>query len=130
MVYRNGCCRMKKRLTYYVFTSVALGTLVYVSDRLGLLLPTYVRFYLNDFLILPIVLYAVLVMIRKLKRDVSLQLSVIHIVYSCTMYALFFEYWLPTFHPRYTSDLIDVLLYFLSGFVFYCLQKDAGKFGL
>lgn len=130
MVYRNGSCRMKKKLRYYVFTSVVLGTLVYTSDKLGLILPTYIRFYLNDFLILPIVLYAVLVTTRKLKGDASLQLSTIHIVYSCAMYALFFEYWLPTFHSRYTADLIDTLLYFISGCVFYHLQKDAGKLGL
>ncbi len=115
---------MKKGLTHYVFISAVLGVLVYASDRLGFLLPRYVRFYLNDFLILPIVLYVTLFTIRKLKGDASIQLSGIHIVYMCFMYALFFEYWLPSFHPRYTSDLVDVVLYFFSGLIFYFLQKE------
>ena len=107
-----------------MFISVVLGTLVYVSDRLGFVLPRYVRFYVNDFLILPIVLYSALFVVRKLKGDTSLQLSGGHIVYMCFMYALFFEYWLPSFHPRYTSDLVDVVLYFFSGLIFYFLQKE------
>lgn len=114
---------MNKRLRYYVFVSAIVGTLVYVSDRFGFILPRYVRFYLNDFLILPMVLYSTLFAVRKLKGDTSIKLSGVHIMYMCFMYALFFEYWLPSFHPRYTSDLVDVVLYFFSGLIFYFLQK-------
>ncbi len=115
---------MKKTLTYYVVVSVVLGFGIYICEVFGILLPKIIRFYVNDFLIIPIVLYLSLFVIQKLKRDSNIQLSLLNILYICLMYSVIFEYWLPKFHLRYTSDLVDVGLYFLSGFVFYYLQQN------
>ena len=115
---------MKKQLTSYFIFSVFIGSVVYICEKFEVLLPRVIRFYVNDFLILPIVLYSSLFVIRKLKGDKYLQLSLLHILYVCVLYAVIFEYWLPKFHPRYTSDIIDVGLYFISGMLFYFLQKE------
>ena len=115
---------MKKRLTYYFIFSIVIGSSVYICERLEIGLPRIVRFYVNDFLIVPIVLYSSLFVIQKIKRNGDIKLSLLNVLYICAMYAVLFEYWLPKFHPRYTSDIIDVGLYFLSGILFYFLQKD------
>ncbi|MDG1040048.1 MAG: hypothetical protein P8H13_03980 [Polaribacter sp.] len=114
---------MKKQLTYYFIFSICVGGSIYIAQKLEFLLPKLIRFYVNDFLIIPIVLYISLFVLRKLKNDKYLQFSLLHIFYVCVLYAVIFEYWLPKFHPRYTSDFIDVVLYFLSGILFYFLQK-------
>lgn len=116
---------MKKNLKYYVFSSVLIGTYIYLCQKLGIVLPDFVQFYVNDFLIIPIVLFLCLVIIRKLQDNKELILSITQIGYVCVLYAVIFEYWLPKFHPRYTQDLVDVLLYFSSGVVFYFLQKKS-----
>ena len=115
---------MKKRLTYYFCFSIVIGSSIYICDKFDIVLPRIVRFYVNDFLIVPIVLYSSLCVIQKTKGNTNLKLSLLNVLYICTMYAVLFEYWLPKFHPRYTSDIIDVGLYFLSGILFYFLQKD------
>ena len=115
---------MKKILTYYFLLSMLLGSCIYVCEKLEILLPKLIRFYANDFLIIPIVLYISLFVIQKLKGNDKIQLSFLNIIYLCTLYSVIFEYWLPKFHPRYTTDFIDVALYFLSGVLFYFLQKE------
>ena len=116
---------MKKQLTYYFIFSICVGGSIYIAQKLEFLLPKLIRFYVNDFLIIPIVLYISLFVIRKLKSKKKLQLSLLQILYVCTLYTVIFEYWLPKFHSRYTADLIDVGLYFLSGFLFYILQRES-----
>lgn len=114
---------MKKELTYYFCISVVLGGIIYTCEKLEIVLPNFIRFYVNDFLIIPIVLYCSLFVIQKAKGSYNQQLSFLNILYICFMYAVIFEYWLPTFHSRYTSDVIDVALYFSGGMLFYALQK-------
>jgi hypothetical protein len=115
---------MKKILTYYFLLSMLLGSCIYACEKLEIVLPKFIRFYVNDFLIIPIVLYISLFVVQKLKGNDKFQLSFFNIIYLCTLYSVIFEYWLPKFHPRYTTDFIDVVLYFLSGIIFYFLQKE------
>ncbi len=115
---------MKKELTYYFVFSILLGGCIYGCEKFEILLPKFVRFYVNDFLIIPIVLWISLFVIQKLKGNTNIQLSLLNILYLCVMYSVLFEFWLPKFHPRYTTDYLDVGLYFLSGMVFYFLQGN------
>ena len=116
---------MKKLLTYYFIFSVVVGSFIYICEKLEVLLPKLIRFYVNDFLIIYIVLFSSLFVIRKLKNDIKFKLSLLQILYVCVLYAVIFEFWLPKFHERYTADIIDVVLYFLSGFLFYILQRES-----
>lgn len=115
---------MKKRLQYYFIFSIILGISVYTASKFSIQLPQFVRFYVNDFLIVPIVLTISLAVIRKVKNNKTLVISLPNILYVSLLYSVIFEFWLPKFHPRYTFDIIDIVLYFLSGFVFYFLQKE------
>jgi len=116
---------MKNKLTYYFLCSIVIGSTIYLTSQLGIAMPRFIRFYVNDFLIVPIVLFLVLIIVRAFKNEKNMLLSIGHIAYICAMYSVIFEFWLPTFHERYTYDLIDVALYFLSGGVFYILQKES-----
>lgn len=124
MVCSNGSRRMKKKLIYYFIFSVLIGSSIYTCQKLGVMLPSIVNFYVNDFLIIPMILTVILFIVKKAKNQPQKTISLLNILYLCMMYSFFFEYWLPKFHVRYTSDVIDVGLYFLSGVVFYFLQKE------
>ena len=118
---------MKKMLTYYVFVSIIIGLSIYSCEKLGVLLPSIVRFYVNDFLIVPIVLFFCLKLIRKINGSIKITFTIFQVLYISLFYSVIFEYWLPKFHPRYTADTIDVFLYFSGGLVFYILQKKSSK---
>ena len=116
---------MKNKLTYYFFFSVLVGSVIYVCEKTEIILPNIIRFYVNDFLIIPIVLTIVLWIVRAVQGNSKGTISILNILYLCVLYAVLFEYWLPKFHNRYTADSIDVLLYFNSGILFYVLQKTS-----
>ncbi len=86
-------------------------------------MPKFVQFYVNDFLIMPIVLTISLFVLKWSKNDKNYIIPIWIIFYICVMYAVLYEFILPKVHSRYTADVIDVVLYFISGFVFYILQK-------
>lgn len=115
---------MKKSIYVYFVFSVLVGTSVYVAQKLNLKIPNIIQFYLNDFLIIPIVLTISLIILRWSKDDENYQISIWLILYACSSYAFLYEYILPKFHLRYTADLIDIVLYFMSGFLFFILQKN------
>jgi len=121
---------MKKRVTYYFAGSVSIGSCIYLASTFGIVLPRVVRFYVNDFLIIPMVLTVLLYIVRKAQNNRYKTISLFNILYLCLLYSILFEFWLPKFHHRYTNDIIDVCLYFLSGILFYFLQKEKNKNGL
>jgi len=115
---------MQKRiLLYCFFISIAVGSFIYAAQQLKIVLPKIVNNYINDFLILPIVLTVCLFILRWSRGDKGYTIPIGVIMYICVFYGVFFEYLLPKFHSRYTTDFIDAFLYFLGGVVFYFLQK-------
>ena len=116
--------KMKKILFYYFLISLLTGTTIYFLQYFSVPLPKFIRFYVNDFLIIPIVLFICLQILKWSKNDKTYTLSFPIILYVCFMYSLLFEFIFPKYLARYTTDIIDILLYFASGFVFYYLQKD------
>ncbi|CAL2075702.1 conserved membrane protein of unknown function [Tenacibaculum sp. 190524A02b] len=118
---------MNKLLNYYFYISCSTGLLVYLMSKTTIYMPKIVRFYVNDFLIIPIVLTICLFVIRGIKGEKTYKIPIAFILYVCIMYSIFFEYYLPTFHSRYTRDYVDVTLYFIGGVVFYLLQKYSVK---
>lgn len=98
---------------------------MYMAQKLKYPIPSIINNYLNDFLIIPIVLILSLYVLRWSKNNNNYKISIGLIVYICGFYALLFECILPKYYVRYTADVIDVLLYFLSGIIFYYLQKKS-----
>lgn len=116
---------MKKKLTIYFVISLFIGTAIYIAQQYACSLPNWMQFYLNDFLVMPIILTPSLWILRWSRKDRNYTIPLWIIVYICGFYSIFFEYVLPQFHPRYTADSIDVILYFAGGFVFHYLQKNS-----
>lgn len=113
----------KKILTYYFIVSIIIGSLIYVAQKLSVKLPFIINNYVNDFLIIPIVLTVCLFILQWSRNDKSFQISLGVVFYICVMYSVLFEFVLPKYYIRYTADVLDVVLYFAGGFVFFVLQK-------
>jgi hypothetical protein len=114
---------MKKALLYYFYFSVFTGTLIYFLQYYNVPLPRIIRFYLNDFLIIPIILFISLQVLKWSKNEKNHIISLPVILYLCLMYSILFEFIFPKYLARYTKDFVDVILYFASGFLYYKLQK-------
>ena len=113
----------KKILTYYFIASVIIGSLIYIAQKLLIELPTFVNNYVNDFLIIPIVLTVSLFILQWSRSDKNYQIPLGVIFYICVLYSVLFEVIFPKYYTRYTADMLDVILYFIGGFVFFVLQK-------
>lgn len=107
----------------FFWIAVSIGTIIYICQRLGISLPWYINNYLNDLLIVPIVLYIARFLLRKMYHQPQLSISLPMTLAMVTFYALFFELLMPKVMQRYTADWIDVFLYFLGGIVFYLFQN-------
>ncbi|WP_051219208.1 hypothetical protein [Flavobacterium frigidarium] len=116
---------MLSKILYIIMLLIAAS--VYVLQKVATPLPLVVNNYLNDLLCIPLVLGALIFIIRKLKHDPRFTLPFGFIFILSSYYAIFFEYYLPKTNIRYTSDWIDVLLYFLGGILFYLFQRVRDK---
>lgn len=90
--------------------------------------PQFFKNYLADFLCLPIVLTFTLFLIRKLKKQETIQLSILKIGVAFAYVSIFFEGFLPFISSNYTADYWDVLAYFLGATYFYIIQKKYFNF--
>ncbi|MCC9041667.1 hypothetical protein LNQ81_02980 [Myroides sp. M-43] len=110
-------------LRHWTFVAMALvGMLIYILQRLGIPLPSIINNYLNDMLSIPITLFIILGVVRTWRGKAYL-LSVPMIISVVAYYAIYFEYYLPMYHPRYTADILDIGCYSLGGIIFYLNQR-------
>lgn len=113
-----------KNITFkYFICSLLIGIFIYLSSSFNFILPGFIRFYVNDFLIIPIVLFVCLQVLKWSKNDKNYKISLPIILYLCLLYSILFEFIFPNYLARYTKDYLDILLYFAGGMVFYQLQK-------
>jgi hypothetical protein len=113
---------MNKKLIIYCISSLLLGLLIYLFQCFDIYLPKIINSYLNDFLVIPIVLFISLMILRWTRNNPKFTLSLSIILYVCLMYSILFEFVFPKYLARYTKDFVDVILYFASGILFYKLQ--------
>lgn len=105
----------------YFLSLLGVGVLIDVFKRMDVKLPLFFQNYCNDVLILPLVLWVVLgvlTWVKGTKAHVSWMMMLSIAVY----YSLFFEWYMPRVHSRYTADIYDVLCYFIGGGVFMMFQ--------
>ncbi len=100
---------------------------IFVMQKAGFYLPEILNNYANDLLCLPLVLGGISFAIRKLKRDKFFKFPLSFMLFMALYYSVYFEYYLPINNPRYTSDWIDVTLYF-SGALFFYGYENLGNF--
>lgn len=91
--------------------------------RLPIQLPTFFSSYLNDLLCMPVVLCICLYIIRKVSQNKRLKISLFSALSLAALYSIYFEFYLPLVTTRYTSDIVDTLLYFSGSFIFWLVQK-------
>lgn len=116
---------MSKWLRLYFILSLIVGTTIYGFQITKFKLPKIINNYVNDFLIIPIVLTICLFILRKTKNNQKYKIPLPVILYLCFLYSVLFEFIFPNYLARYTKDYLDVLLYFAGGIVFCQLQKTA-----
>ena len=116
---------MRSKIIYSILLVIACS--IFILQKAQLPLPQWVNNYWNDLLCIPLVLGALTYSIRWLKKDDKFQFSLGFVIVLSSYYAVYFEYYLPKNNSRYTSDWIDVLLYFSGGLLFYLFQKTSNK---
>lgn len=109
---------MKSRYILLIFIS----TSVYLCQQLNFKLPYLINNYLNDLLCLPIIL-SITKFVLKIITKKNFNISLLCILAIATFYSIYFEWYLPKHNERYTSDLIDIILYFIGGLVYYINEK-------
>ncbi|WP_178986205.1 hypothetical protein [Winogradskyella helgolandensis] len=105
------------------YLSVLLASTVYIANRLEVPLPNWVFFYINDFLCMPIVLSTCLAVLRIIKKTEMLYAPISVVLVLTIYFSMYFECVMPHINTRYTSDIIDVGLYFLGALLFFKFQK-------
>ena len=80
----------------------------------------FIHSYLDDVLVLPIVLGIMLLLFRKyIVLDEHYQFPFMYVIASVMLYASVFEYYLPKHSVRFTSDPLDIAAYALGGLFFF-----------
>ncbi len=79
--------------------------------------------YLNDLIVIPIIASISLYALWLLKKDLSIRIDLISLISLVVLYSIYFEFYLPGYHIRYTADFWDVVCYITGAIIFYVLQK-------
>lgn len=109
-------------LHIFFYISLVIFFSILILIQLEISIPRWVRFYVNDFLCMPVVLTISIKAVHLIKKDDSIRLPLLLVLTLTSLYSVYFEYYLPMVEPRYTADWIDVVLYFSGAMVFYLLQ--------
>lgn len=116
---------IKNILLLNFITSLFLGLCIYTAQKLTIQLPFFINNYVNDFLIIPIVLFICLLVLRWLRNDKYFIIPIFSIIYISVFFTVFFELIMPKLSERYTTDIFDSIMYGLGSFWFWFLQKKS-----
>lgn len=108
---------------YYFFVGSFLYLMIQLTRRLSIKTPSFINSYLTDFLFIPLLLLLTIWLIRLIKRDENLILSISMLIFNWIVVSIVFEYYLPQKNSLYIGDKLDVLMYFLGTICFYFLQN-------
>lgn len=113
------------RTVVYLFCcSTAL--MVAIGQKKGIIFPWFIQNYWNDLMVMPLVLKLALIVLQKIHGK-DWVLSIGHIFLCCAYFAFLFELVFPYYYERYTSDIWDVVAYFVGGILYYCIEYDTYK---
>jgi len=87
--------------------------------------PFLVSSYLDDLVVMPILLTLSLIGIRLLGSQPDFELPRTYLVAAFLFVSIAFEWWIPLRSTEFTSDWLDVACYGLGTFTFYLLRKGA-----
>ena len=83
----------------------------------------YMRSYLDDLLVMPILLTVALVVMRILLKNKTFELDAVMLVMAFVMISVLFEIILPNYSDRYTRGSWDVLCYAIGTFLYVWFRK-------
>ncbi len=90
----------------------------YIFGTTGIL-----RWYLTDLLFVPAMCMFALILIRRLKNDRLIRIPWYYVLLQVVAVSAYFEWYLPNQDAKYTSDPIDIVMYFAGGFIFLIAQR-------
>lgn len=112
-----------KNINLLFFISLGIFLLNLFLLSLPVQMPGFFSSYLNDLLCMPVVLYICLFLIRKFSKREDLKISLFSAFSLAALYSVYFEVYLPEVTERYTSDIVDVLMYFTGAVIFWLVQE-------
>lgn len=83
----------------------------------------FMRSYLDDLLVLPIILPFTLSLLRLIFRNEKLLLGLPLIITAIIMFTIVFELILPFYSSEYTRDYFDLLFYSLGGVMYWLYER-------
>lgn len=102
---------------FVVSVSLYLITKFIILEN-GIFKPGFIASYFNDFLLVPVVLPILLFFCKKLNlRLVDIPPTFLELIIPLLIWSALFEFIFPYFIPKGTADLLDILFYFLGGFL-------------
>jgi len=84
---------------------------------------TFLDNYLDDLVVMPIVLTGATVILRVITQNEDFNVDVSMIVLAFVMYTVVFEFILPRFSTEYTSDYFDILCYGIGAVLYYFFSE-------
>lgn len=86
---------------------------------MGFAMPVWIRNYFSDFICLFLINGSILYLLKFIKKDKNLELTIAQVAVSWVLCSLCFEYVLPRTQPNvYTQDYLDILMYALGAVMF------------
>jgi len=110
---------MKTLLQPYFLILISLSSTIYLFQVTSVIIPSIINNFFNDLVCLPLVLTICLFVVRSLLKNPFYILNKYEITSVFLLYSILFEFILPKFNDRYTSDYWDILMYFTGSLIFY-----------
>lgn len=114
-----------RAVTWFVSIMIVYFVVRYVR-MMALLNSDFINFHLTDLLFVPAMCLFALIAVRWIKKDDSISIKPWMVGVQIVFVSVYFEWYLPNYrsqiHP-YTSDITDVLMYFLGGVIFLMIQR-------
>jgi len=80
--------------------------------------------YLDDLVVLPVVLPIITVLLRFVSNSPKLELDIGMVVTAFLLFSVVFEFVLPHFNKQYTADYYDVLCYGIGGVIYLVFRNS------
>ena len=111
-----------EKRSFQAFLVFFIFWLIFHISKNWIIFPIFLNSYFDDFLVLPMVLTFSLFLQQKWVNPLFVYSK--FFILSVVMYfGILFEIILPKFIPAYTSDIYDLIAYFIGGIIFHIIQN-------
>jgi hypothetical protein len=101
----------------------ALWIVIFTCTKFEIYLYRPVQFYFIDFIAIPILGNLSLAFYRWFQKNKQVTLPIWSILYLVFSLSIVFEIFMPQYYLRYSSDIIDVLMYCFGGIFFHFVMN-------